>query len=178
MFYAGIGSRKTPKQMLSFMKYLGSHMHLNGYTLRSGAADGADSAFEIGCNLAKGPKEIFLPWNGFNGRFVSERGVYCGYPSEAIVIARDHHPRWSGLSPAAKKFHTRNVAQVLGRDLQTHSSLVICWTPEGKISGGTGQALRIANSYKIPILNLGEDRWSSMDDILNVIKECMNARDQ
>ncbi len=44
--------------------------------------------------------------------------------------------------------------QVLGSDLETPVSFVVCWTIGGKISGGTGQALRIAKDLGIPIFNL------------------------
>jgi hypothetical protein len=49
---------------------------------------------------------------------------------------------------------TRNSFQVLGPDLQSPVSFVVCWTTGGKISGGTGQALRIAKDLSIPIFNL------------------------
>lgn len=32
--------------------------------------------------------------------------------------------------------------------------MVICWTKEGKRGGGTGQALRIAQHFYIPIFDL------------------------
>jgi hypothetical protein len=35
--------------------------------------------------------------------------------------------------------------------------MVVCWTKDGKSSGGTGQALRIAEYYSIPIFNLKND---------------------
>ena len=34
------------------------------------------------------------------------------------------------------------------------SNFVVCYTPDGKASGGTGQAIRIAEYYNIPIYNL------------------------
>lgn len=65
--YAGIGSRETPKSILEFFEYLGELLAKKGFTLRSGAAKGADSAFEKGCDRVSGLKEIFLPWRGFEG---------------------------------------------------------------------------------------------------------------
>ena len=57
----------------------------------------------------------------------------------------------------------RNICQVLGEDPTDpsgYSKVVVCWTPKGGIIGGTGQALRIAKRYDIPVLNLHgiEDR--------------------
>lgn len=61
--YAGIGSRRTPPEVLGRMRRVAERLDARGYTLRSGGADGADSAFADGAT----DKEIFLPWRGFNG---------------------------------------------------------------------------------------------------------------
>jgi len=42
MFYTGVGSRKTPKDILELMVRIGMKAAQNGYTLRSGGADGED----------------------------------------------------------------------------------------------------------------------------------------
>lgn len=60
--YTGIGSRETPYEILQLMKELARLMS-ECFILRSGGADGADSAFESGCS---GLKEIYLPWKNFN----------------------------------------------------------------------------------------------------------------
>jgi len=60
--YAGIGSRKTPEGILKIFEYLGGYFAARSVLLRSGAAAGADSAFERGCDRLRGPKEIYLPW--------------------------------------------------------------------------------------------------------------------
>jgi len=46
--YAGIGSRRTPATCLGFMERMAARLAGQGYTLRSGPADGAHSAFEPG----------------------------------------------------------------------------------------------------------------------------------
>ena len=46
--YAGIGSRKTPEDIITLMHRLGVRLAELGFTLHSGAANGADTAFEIG----------------------------------------------------------------------------------------------------------------------------------
>jgi hypothetical protein len=51
--------------------------------------------------------------------------------------------------------HGRNAQIVLGDDLKTPVDFVVCWTPDGKLTGGTAMALRIAFDYDIPIFNLG-----------------------
>ncbi len=77
----------------------------------------------------------------------------------------------------AKKFHARNVQQVLGKNLDTPTKFVVCWTPDGaeqrtsNKTGGTGQAIRVAISNNIPVFNLYnegrlEELKSSLDDML------------
>ena len=45
LFYTGVGSRKTPKDILDFMVLCGKRLADLNYVGRSGGADGADSAF-------------------------------------------------------------------------------------------------------------------------------------
>lgn len=148
--YAGIGSREAPGDILALMTRIAAWLSARGYKLRSGGAPGSDTAFELGAGAAK---EIFLPWLGFNGRY--DGIVLAGeYETEARAIAKRFHPAWGRCSPGARSLHTRNVPQVLGADLRTPSAFVACWTKDGGSTGGTGQALRIADGYGIPIFNL------------------------
>lgn len=161
--YAGIGSRKTPQDILVLMYKAASALTHQGYILRSGGASGADSAFERGAWLAN-PRsfEIFVPWRNFNGRDSWNRGdiVYkCNVPQciAAMELAEKYHPNWAACSSAARRFHARNMFQILGRSLNDPVKFVICWTPDGKRSGGTGQALRVAEDKGIPIYDLAID---------------------
>jgi predicted Rossmann fold nucleotide-binding protein DprA/Smf involved in DNA uptake len=55
--YAGIGSRSTPPEVITVMEEIAQRLAENGWLLRSGAADGADSSFERGSPiLLYGPK--------------------------------------------------------------------------------------------------------------------------
>ncbi len=116
-----------------------------GYVLRSGGANGADLAFESGAGDAT---EIFVPWPHFNG---CAHGILPPDPAAAMALAAAHHPGWRRCSPAARAIHARNVCIVLGGDLATPSDFVICWTPDGRASGGTGQAVRVARAHGIPV---------------------------
>lgn len=152
-YYAGIGSRETPPGIEPMIDEVCKIMDKFGYILRSGAAPGADSMFE---KYTTGEKEIYLPWKGFNEN-ISEfylDNIDIEFVQKAKSMAIKYHPRWNSLSLAAKKLMTRNSFQVLGLDLQTPVSFVVCWTQGGKIAGGTGQALRIAKDLGIPIFNL------------------------
>lgn len=153
--YAGIGSRETPAEVLQEMQRLGANLARKGFVLRSGAAPGADSAFERGCDSAGGDKQIFLPWPGFADRPIEPGRVFAGVGPNALALAELHHPNWTACSRAARNLHARNGYQVLGRKLDDPVAFVICWTKDGKGGGGTGQALRIATANHIPIIDLG-----------------------
>lgn len=145
-FYTGIGSRKTPKDVQMRMFVRATEMAEDGWTLRSGGADGADRAFEKGAWWSHGKMEIYLPWLGFNG----SSSKFEEPTAEAMVMAEHYHPAWYKLKEGGRKLMARNCHQVLGLDLKTPSSLVLYWTEGGKEVGGTAQALRIAKDYNIP----------------------------
>lgn len=156
-FYAGIGSRNTPQDILSLMARVSSLLGGLGWTLRSGGAEGADSAFEAGADSGRWPKEIFLPWDGFNGR----HGEHVRPSTQAMDLGRRYHPNWGWLSPSARLLHARNAHQILGPGTcDSPSSFLLCWTPDGATystsyaTGGTGQAIRIAVAWDIPVHNL------------------------
>lgn len=151
--YAGIGSRQTPSHILDLMTKIGRALAERGVILRSGAADGADAAFERGCDQVQGTKEIYLPWRGFN----NHRSPFIGASPEAMDIAAKFHPAWDKLTAPVMNLHARNVHQVLGRNLNDPVARVICWTPNASGSGGTGQALRIAKAYRIEIHDLADN---------------------
>ena len=134
-YYAGIGARVTPKNIQGEMHDIAVTLDNEGYILRSGGARGADSAFESGAKR----KEIFLAEN---------------YTSAAMRHAANYHPAWHLLSEYAKRLMARNSMILLGVDLDNPVECVICWTPGGKVMGGTGHSLRIAMDYDIPIFNL------------------------
>lgn len=152
IYYCGVGSRKTPPIVCSAMTHIALQLQEKGYILRSGGADGADTAFENGAgNL----KEIFVPWDGFNGRKLSKN---CHlYTEEATEIAMKFVSHWDFLTKPSKKLHTRNVHQVLGLDLKTPVKFLICWTENGKLNGGTATAIKIAQFHGIRVINLFEE---------------------
>lgn len=162
-YVTGIGSRETPQEVGKLIiDVICPRLIRDGYILRSGGADGADSYFEMGYIKYHGEMDIYLPWKGFNN---NPSNLYIGNSAldyqGALDIASKYHPRWNYLTDGARKLHTRNVFQILGRTLDNKSDVVICWTPDGcttnkttKDTGGTGQAIRIAYDYGIPIKNL------------------------
>ena len=149
--YTGIGARDTSESVLKLFTSVATYLAKNYYTLRSGGAIGADSAFERGCNKIIGKKEIYLPWRGFSNSDSS----FIVSQNEAYKIAEKYHPAWNRLSPVVKKLMARNSHQILGLDLKTPTDFVICFTKGGAVVGGTAQALRIAMDYNIPVFNAG-----------------------
>ena len=148
IYYAGIGSRETPESLKPTIEKIVKLCNKYNFILRSGGANGADSFFEEYCDNEL--KEIFLPWKNFNN---NPSNLY-NVSEEAMTLTSKFHPGWSRLSIGARKLMARNICQVLGEDLKTPTSFVVCWTKDGKDTGGTGQAIRIAQHYNIPIFNL------------------------
>lgn len=169
-FYAGIGSRETPKDVLDLMEDLGLKLDSEGYTLRTGIAPGADQAFARGAGVNA---EWSLPWESFEQDFRAEAASLGGHPEQLFFpgkvehnVASQYHPAWDRLGQGAQKLHARNVLQVLGRgiglgdhiEFPNPSAFVVCWTKDGKASGGTGQAIRIAEAYGVPVRNLHDPK--------------------
>ncbi len=165
MFYAGVGSRRTPDDILTLMKQLAEKLEREGWVLRTGGAEGADSAFDEGVD-DKRNREIYLPGPGFNKHTADETGVYnieeFDNKGKAYEIARKYHPKFDTLFEFAQKLMARNSYQVLGKNLASPVKFLVCWTPDGcssaeeraKRTGGTGQAIAVACNYDIPVFNL------------------------
>src|SRR5205807_1968611 len=83
-------------------------------------------------------------------------GIVMGDNLQAALLAAQYHPQWKQLSVGERKLHTRNVAEVLGPrlDRDEASVVAIVWTPGGRGQGGTGQAIRIARAYQVPVVDL------------------------
>ncbi|MBU1213444.1 MAG: NADAR family protein [Alphaproteobacteria bacterium] len=151
--YAGIGSRETPDDVLTEMEGIATHLEKMGYTLRSGGAQGADSAFERGVTSLK---EIFLP--------NEEIPLWCFEEIKKYVVRGN----FDSFRPYVKNLLARNMLQIEGVDRKTPSLFVVCWTADGLASGGTGYAIRAAQAKGIPVYNLYNDgdRERFLSDIL------------
>lgn len=142
-----------------------------GWTLRSGGADGADTAFEDGwwdnrsdrdATYTANDYECFIPWAGFNGHELSSHDGCNIVPNGALLaraegIASKIHPAWDRLKQGAKKLHTRNIYQVLGPHLNNPSSFLICYAEvdkQGTPKGGTRTAWVCAKENGVECFNL------------------------
>lgn len=183
-YYTGVGARETPKDICKLMEDIAFKLASKDYILRSGAAQGADTAFEEGAKAyAEQVDErvvlgqIYIPWDGFvkgvdwftaDWYKVLDR---MQKKKEAEQIASEIHPAWEKCSRGAKLLHTRNVFQVLGTSLNSPSQFLICWAKldkYGNIKGGTATAWNLAQKYGVPCFNLfNEDDKKRLMNFVN-----------
>ena len=172
--YAGIGARATLAAVLSDMTVMAGWLARTGWHLSSGGADGADAAFASGA--AAGQRTIWLPWRGYNGH----RGPDCRVLTAAAMaacmeIAAPLHPAWDRCSPAVRKLHARNAVVLLGETLDRPVDACVAWTAGGRVEGGTGMAIRIAEARGIPVLNLGSMTPRAVCERLAAIRRSASA---
>lgn len=176
-YYTGVGSRRTPEEMIKKLRYLARVLASNGFILRSGAADGADTAFEEGCDKVAGAKEIYIAWKGFSKRFDIK---FVEITQAAMDLASTLHPNWNWLKQGAKLLHSRNTYQVLGVELDEPSDFTVCYTPDGaetlealnSKTGGTSTAIRLSLLRGVPVFNLKND--SSVERLREFLKSKYN----
>lgn len=154
-YVAAVGSEDTPSDVEPEIEAVLQFLVPLGYAVRSGAARGFDTIAERWALRLGGEVEIFLPWKGFG----DHPSRLCKPPPIASKIAQEymspHH--WNGMSPGAQQCHARDVQQVLGKHCGPPSipvDLVFCWTPGGKVVGGTATAIKVATAHGIPVFNL------------------------
>ncbi len=152
MYYAGIGNRKTPQACLDFMTKVGRVCAKKDLTLRSGSAVGADQAFERGCDLESGQKEIWCPKN----QEIIEH-EWAVEKAKAVCWEYPLHK----MKPYTRSLIVRNAYQIFGDDPKNLKPVkfVVFYCGgdplmRGAESGGTRYAVRMAHNYNIPIYNL------------------------
>lgn len=172
ILFAGIGSRRAPREALYTVRNLSHALAAKNYKVRTGGADGCDINFELAYLAAGGKVELWLPWPNFKHR--EGVGHFPGALHEEI--ARTIHPIYDKLPPYMRYLHARNVGQILGEACNTPVQFVACWTPDGceseatrtRNTGGTGTAIALADRNNIPVFNLKNenalDRLSSFLD--------------
>lgn len=165
--YAGIGSRKISEEQKSIIEKVARTLSQD-FTLYSGNADGADITFQIGA----GKNSVaWIPWpkfnfNNYDASLLCGR-VFAGPTNPGSRESVDKfHPAPHSLSQGARKLMERNYFQVMGDMLHPQVKFVLCCPVEyyrknGKlvVSGGTSQAVRIAQHFNIPVICIGESGW-------------------
>jgi hypothetical protein len=144
--YAGIGNRNTPGHILALMQRVATRLEKHNYTLMSGGAKGADSAF------ASGTKHKRI-WTAAE-MIEFDRNNNRGYTFHRDK-AEEHHPAWWRLTPYVQWLMVRNVYIILGTNYWSSVKFVLCYA-EDETRGGTSHSLRIARAYNIPVYNLAK----------------------
>ena len=135
-YYAGIGSRRTPPSILETMTRLAGRLCNMGYTLRSGGAEGADTAFERG---------------GSTNAQIMKAGDAT---AASMVMAAKVHPAWRACNAYVQRLHGRNCMIIFGAELNEPVEFVICWQDPAIERGGTRLGMKLAESHNIPVYNL------------------------
>ena len=172
-FYAGIGSRETPLDVQYSMVKIAQQLGEQGYTLRTGGALGADTAFMTGAMSGNFPIKVYLPSSWFLGlKHNPKNGFFDSSTAptwnEALELVNKYHPAPDKLGSFARKLMARNAYQILSTTLKDPVDFVICWTKGGKLVGGTAQAMKIAMDFGVPIYNL-----ANVEDIQRLNKEVL-----
>jgi len=154
--YAGIGARNTPKDILYLIKIIGICFASIGYTLNTGAAQGADQAFAEGAFSAGGKVNLFLPWPNYEKNWWSKYNTNIivfnsQLDKEALNSVYQYHPNANRLKKSVITLHARNYL------ILKNAKFAICYTKNGAIIGGTGQAIRIMNDMNKKVFNLGKE---------------------
>lgn len=171
MRIALVGSRelalpKYSKEKQLFFKVCKRFAEL-GVTMHSGGALGADYVAEEAYFSAiqegtANPNQvvIYTPWEGFQANrgtnnCLSSLHKVATVTEAHLTIVREIHPNFNALTNPMKLLHGRNCNQILGDNFRSPVDLVICWTNDGTIKGGTATAIRLAQKHNIKVINLG-----------------------
>lgn len=168
---AVIGSRRIEHPEYRVLVNAAKYLCNQDFCITSGGAKGADSAGEEGADMVHGSKLIYHLPNRVTTRnydIKEVQDIMNENRHKALLVAKDMHPAWEKLSTHVKELMTRNVFQVMGHELDNPVEFVVCYTSDGaeesttQETGGTGQAIRIANRMNIPVINLGAPGGSGL----------------
>lgn len=172
--YAGIGSREITEREGHIIRKTAAKLSKH-FVVYSGNADGADIAFQKG---SWGKCVLMLPWPRFNDNKYPISDCLDSYVLGTPDAGLDYHPAPERLSSGQAKLMSRNFYQINGYGEYPMVSFVLCCaqpTPGG-VAGGTGQAVRIAKDYDIPVINIRVHGWK--DELKELCTEIVNANNK
>lgn len=170
MIVTGVGTREpfVEQNLTDIMRVFCHWANQRQAILRSGAAIGMDQWFER--LWTKANTEIYIHQNGCKpDRTKNLRRWHDGVntfafdlmdpvlTAQAMSVARRIHPNWKACGNVARALHARNIMQVLGRNLDDPSDIIVYYaklTDDGSVSGGTRTAVMLAREHNIPEFNL------------------------
>lgn len=166
---ACVGSRGITAQDIQFLTKIGYQLVSAGWTVHSGGAQGADQAFAVGAaealhHEAPGGLVIHLPWTSYE-RAAADAAVRRSggqalldtvpFTDTERALALQFHPAADRLSRGGVTLMTRNVRIICPQGpSQRPVDLVIALPGDKPGGGGTGQALRLAAHFHIPLHDL------------------------
>lgn len=167
-FWTGVGSRSITQEEQELAVYVAETITRHfGMVLRSGAAEGADTAFQKGvCNVDPKYCQIWTPWNSFRPKEQHVGFPSCSYitpttemfeKSRKAFIDTGIIPWFDNMKQGAQKLHGRNFYQVAGKHGEPLSRICIYIADEdanGEVKGGTRSAVLVSRHYDIPTYNL------------------------
>jgi len=170
---ACVGSRTLDPSALALLTAIGASLVTAGWIVHSGGAQGADQAFARGAAHALGTTVhpagglvIHLPWASYERAAADAAVRQSGgralidtqpFTPDERATALQFHPAPDRLSPAGITLMTRNVRIVRPQGLAADPVHLVIAYPSNRLGGGgTGQAIRLAESFGIPIHDLRE----------------------
>lgn len=160
--FTGIGSRLIDSKHINLLYKIACLLEQDDWKCRTGNASGSDSVFRDAYATNSYNLSIYTP--------AQVQIDLCGNASKAKEIMYKYHPNPDAVR--CNKFSecllARDVYQVLGPNLREPSKIIICYTQNGELKGGTTMAIRIANAYGIPVLNIGNPKhYNAVLDYIN-----------
>lgn len=166
LIFTGVGSRYgAPIAAQKTATKITQWLCERGFLVRTGDAIGMDQVFR---EAGQGNCRYYAP----HGRHNPIPGAVMISPDDeyyrqARDLTANTHPTFNVLGKFEKELHIRNAFEVLGDDLQNPAKFVLCWTPDGaetktsRSTGGTGQAIRLAIKYNIPVFNINAEAFEA-----------------
>ena len=138
--YAGFGSWNTPAHIVVVIESLGRALAEAGWTLRTGGAAGAESAFERGCDAVGGRKELV-------GRPADIESASAQFWPETLLP-------WAQLSANTRALLAQSACQILGPDLDAPAKFLAYWKSTDGRSFEIDHALQIAAAHAVPCVRI------------------------
>lgn len=160
--YTGVCDSHAPSRICDFLEDLGAALGELKFVLRSGGSGKGEMALERGATRVLGPREVYLPWGGFNRHTSPLHRI----PEDAFRLCADVEPNWQYLGRGSRKLMARACLEMLGKKLSRPSLFLICWTPFGAGEGDCRTAILLARMRGIPVLDLGKFDTLPLDDLM------------
>jgi hypothetical protein len=149
--YTGVCDSRAGSRVCVLLEHLGAALGELKFVLRSGGASQGEQALEKGAMRVLGPREVYLPWAGYNRHASPLHRI----PDDAFRLCADVEPHWQYLGRGRRKLMARACMELFGKNLARPALFVVCWTPFGSGDGDCSTALLLSRARGIPILDLG-----------------------